>query len=126
MKKFFYKAAFPATMLFSGLTGLSGCMSSEAKPAEESSVQQQTRQVSSQLEKPYPMNEAGEIIAEIDPAILEMMKADLRKQAKLSAAADLEDLYDPATGKLRDGARLAEIQNHADKISNALSKGTAR
>jgi hypothetical protein len=41
-------------------------------------------------------------------------------------AADLEDLYDPATGKLRDGAKLAEIQHSADKISAALSKGAAQ
>lgn len=126
MKSILYKTLLPAAMILSALPGLTGCMSSEAKPAEESSLQEQARQVSSKLEKPYPMNEQGEIIAEIPPLLLEAIKADLRKQAKLTAAADLEDLYDPATGKLRDGAKLAEIQNRADKLSNALSKGAAQ
>jgi hypothetical protein len=112
--------------LVTALAGLAGCLGSESKPVPESAVADQTRQVSAQLEKPYPMNEQGEILAEIHPAMLAAMKEDLRKQAKLSMAADLEDLYDPATGKLRDGAKLAEIQHSADKISAALSKGAAQ
>ena len=72
------------------------------------------------------MNEQGEILAEIHPVVLAAMKENLRKEARMAAAAYLEELYDPATGKLRDLEKLAEIQNSADKISRALSKGAAR
>ena len=108
------------------LLGMTGCLSSDAKPADDNAVREQTQQVSAQLEKRYPMNEQGEILAEIHPAILAAMKENLRKEAKLAAAADLEDLYDPVTGKLRDEAKLAEIQHTADQLSRALSKGAAR
>jgi hypothetical protein len=113
-------------LLLSAIPGLTGCMNSDAKPGEESTVGEHTRQVSAQMEKPYPMNEQGEILAEIHPVVLAAMKENLRKEARLAAAAYLEELYDPATGKLRDEAKLAEIQNAADKISSALSKGAAR
>lgn len=126
MNAFRKKSLFAGAFVLPAMLGLAGCMSSDAKPAEENAVQEQTKQVSAQMDKPYPMNEKGEILAEIHPAILAAMKENLRKEAKLAAAANLEDLYDPVSGKLRDEAKLAEIQHAADQISHALSKGAAR
>lgn len=106
--------------------GLAGCLGTDAKQSDKSAVEEQTQQVSSSLKSRLPMNEQGEIIAEIPPQILANMKESLRAQAHLSAAADLEDWYDPATGKLRSTDRLPELQAEADSIARALSKGGAR
>lgn len=126
MKPSLLKALFAGCALLAVQAGLAGCLAGESKPQTESAVADQTRQVSAKLEKPYPMNEQGEILAEIHPALLAAMKENLRKQAKLSGAATLEELYDPVTGKLRDAEKLAEIQHSADRISRALSKGAAQ
>jgi hypothetical protein len=120
------KILFAGALLLSAISGVTGCMSSDAKAGEEKAVGEQTKQVSALMEKRYPMNEQGEILVEIPPALLASMKESLRSQAKLAAAADLEELYDPVTGKLRDAAKLAEIQHAADQLSNALSKGGAK
>lgn len=106
--------------------GLIGCLGTDSKPAAKSAVAEQTEQVSSIMKSRLPMNEQGEIISEIPPPILAGMKETLRNQAQLSAAADLEDWYDPATGKLRDIDRLPELQAEADSIARALSKGGAQ
>jgi hypothetical protein len=111
--------------LFSGLTA---CMQSEPKPSREASgaADDPVRQLSAQMSKPYLLNEQGEIIAEVAPEILAMMKENLRRENKAAAIAELEALYDPATGKLRGTAGLAEIQHEADAKARALSKGAAR
>jgi hypothetical protein len=108
------------------ITGLFGCLQSEPKTSNDSPVKEQTRQVSSKMDKPYLLNEQGEIIPSIPPEFLALMKEKLRNEANLSAAATLEEMYDPVTGVLKDSARLAEIQFQADHISAALSKGAAQ
>lgn len=111
---------------FAALLGLAGCLGTEAKRSDQSPVEEQTQQVSSVMKSRLPLNAQGEIIAEIHPQILANMKESLRAQAQLSAAADLEDWYDPATGKLREIDRLPEFQAEADAIARRLSEGGAR
>jgi hypothetical protein len=111
------------------VSALAACMQSEPKSSREegpAAADNPVRQVSAQMSKPYLLNEKGEIIAEIAPEILASMKENLRREANLTGADDLERLYDPATGKLRDAAKLAEIQHEADSKASALSKGAAR
>jgi hypothetical protein len=107
------------------LSGLAGCLGTEAKRSDKSPLEEQTQQVSSVMKSRLPLNAQGEIIAEIHPQILANMKETLRAQAQLSAAADLEDWYDPSTGKLRAIDRLPELQAEADAIARDLSKGGA-
>lgn len=108
------------------LTGLLGCLQSEPKVSKESAVGEQTRQVSARMDKPYLLNEQGEIIPSIPPEFLALMKEKFRQEANLSAAATLEEMYDPVTGNLKNAGQLPEIQSQADQISRALSKGAAR
>jgi hypothetical protein len=108
------------------ITGLLGCLQSEPKTSNETAVNEQTKQVSAKMDKPYLLNGQGEVIPSIPPEFLAMMKEQLRKEAHLSAAATLEEMYDPVTGVLKDSVRLPEIQSQADHISAALSKGGAR
>lgn len=126
MRPSLFKALFAGAALLAVQAGLTGCLESESKPQPENAAAEQARQVSAKLEKPYPLNDQGEILAEIPPPLLAAMKENLLKQAKLSGAATLDELYDPATGKLRDAEKLAEIQHSADQISRALSKGAAQ
>ncbi len=115
------------TLLVGGaLALLAGCMSSEPKATDESAAGEQVKQVSATLAKPYLLNEAGEIIHELPPEVLAAIKEDQRSQAHLSAIADLDSLFDPLTGKLRDGGKLAEIQNDVDIRAKALAKGAAK
>jgi hypothetical protein len=106
--------------------GLSGCLQGEANKSEENTVAEEVNQVSAQLDKPYLLDEKGEVISSIEPEILAAIKEDLRSQAKLGALSDLETLFDPATGKLKDANRLSEIQFQADNISLGRTKGAAR
>ena len=108
------------------LSGLVGCMSSETKASDESAVGEQSRQVSAKMVKPVPLNAQGEVVAEITPEILTLIKEDLGRQGKADAAALLDSLYDPATGKFREAAKLPELQHEADAISSALSKAGAK
>lgn len=116
----------PGAFAFAALLGLTGCLGTDAKPSGKSAVSEQTQQVSATMKSRVPLNEQGEIIAEFPPEILANMKENLRAQAQLSAAADLEDLYDPATGKLRAIDRLPELQAEADAVARSLSKGGAQ
>lgn len=102
-----------------------GCLQSEPKASQETAVSEQSKQVSSSMDKPYLLNEHGEVISAIPPEILSAMKENLRSQAQLDALSTLESLYDPVTGHLKDADRLPEIQFQADQISQALSKGAA-
>lgn len=108
------------------LASLLGCLQSEPKASQETSANEQAKQVSSQMDKPYPLNERGEVISAIPPEILAAIKENLRSQAQLGALSTLENLYDPNTGNLKDANRLPEIQYKADQISQALSQGAAR
>ncbi|MEO6095691.1 MAG: hypothetical protein ABIW76_08425 [Fibrobacteria bacterium] len=73
--------------------------------------------LSAKMDKPYLINDQGEVIGEIPPFILQKMKEDLMREAKLSEASELERMYNPETGKLRDLNKLAEIQNSLDKLT---------
>jgi hypothetical protein len=116
----------PGAFALTALLGLAGCLGTDAKQSDKSAAAEQTQQVSSVMKSRLPLNEQGEIIAEIPPQILANMKESLRAQAQLSAAADLEDWYDPVTGKLRGIDRLPELQAEADSIARVLAKGGAR
>jgi len=101
---------------------LAGCLQSEPKSPEKAAADNPTRQISAQLQKPYLLNEQGEIITQIPPQVLEAMKEDQRKQANLSAVATLEEMYDPVTGNLRDAPRAQAIQHEADSVGQVLAK----
>ncbi|MBW8886221.1 MAG: hypothetical protein JF616_00575 [Fibrobacteres bacterium] len=126
MKSVRFPTRWESASALLALTGLLGCLQSEPKTSNENAVKEQTRQISAKMDKPYLLNEQGEVIPSIPPEFLAMMKEKLRQEAHLSAAATLEEMYDPVTGKLKDSNHLPEIQSQADHISAALSKGAAR
>jgi hypothetical protein len=126
MKSVRNRTRWEGAYAFLVLTGLLGCLQSEPKTSNENAVNEQTKQVSAKMDKPYFLNAQGEVIPSIPPEFLALMKEKLRQEAHLSAAATLEEMYDPVTGKLKDSDHLPEIQSQADHISAALSKGAAR
>ena len=99
------------------LAALAACNQPEVKDEIKNPGKSDLKTLSSQLNQPYLINEQGEIISEIPPVILQKMKDDLKFQAKMAEWSELEKMYDPETGKLRDIDKLGEIQNRLDMLA---------
>lgn len=104
-------------LALSALSALSACTQPDGKDEAKNTGNQDMKTLSSQLGQPYLINDKGEIISEIPPFVLEKMKADLRQQARMAEAFELENMYDAETGKLREIGKLDEIQNRLDRLA---------
>jgi hypothetical protein len=104
---------------------LTGCFQNEPKATADNQAGDQAKQVSSHMDKPYLLNENGELIQSIPPEILSAIKKDLLSKSQVAAAANLDSLYDPVSGNLLEAAKANEIQFQADTIAQALAKGAS-
>lgn len=106
------------------LAFLVACSQPDVKDEHSTKGSEDLKTLSSKLGQPYLMNDQGEIISEIPPIVLEKIKQDLKQQAKMAEYSELERLYDPETGKLRDFEKLGEIQNKLDKLAAEANLST--
>lgn len=116
MFKAFYRVSGGALPIL-GICLLAACSQSEVQDEAKDNGNKDLKALSSEFKEPYLINEQGEVIAEIPPFILQKMVEDLKFQAKISEASELERLYNPETGKLRDLDKLGEIQSRLDKLA---------
>jgi hypothetical protein len=95
---------------------------SQSDPQEEvsQSGNQDLKSLSTKLDKPYLINDQGEVISEIPPIILQSIRENLQRESKLAEIRELESMYDLETGKLRNIAKLGEIQARLDRLASGI------